>query len=142
MNLNEIHENVLSIAIKHIKENNLKINHNMISSIFDIDNILIYLNSCNLNENDMNVVYNYYSKNTNADIINDNGILYDVNNKDDILNFINKRGYSYILTQYFKLYYQEYLDDFIYKYNHPTESIVLNHYLYNICCFGCYRMYL
>lgn len=123
----EIHENVLCIAIQYIKENKITIQHSIFNCLFDIDEILMYLSTRSLNEIDTNIVYDYYSKHTNAGSISDNGIIYNISNKDDILTFIKKRGYSWIITEYLKLYYQEYIDDFIYKYKHPDEPIVLNH---------------
>jgi hypothetical protein len=48
-----------------------------------------------------------------------------------------KKGYSLILTEYLKLYYHEYIDDFSYKYKHPNEPIVLNH---NKSCFFLFFM--
>ncbi len=131
----EIHENVLCIAIQYIKENKLIITPHIFNCLFDIEDINMYLDTRSLTEMDTNIVYDYYSKHTNAGSISDNGMIYNISNKDDILAFIKKKGYSLILTEYLKLYYHEYIDDFSYKYKHPNEPIVLNH---NKSCFFCF----
>jgi hypothetical protein len=141
MHLPQIHNEVLYIAIQYIKQHNLKIDFDLIDSIFNINEIIEFLEKIKIEEIDIYVILEYYSDNTYIDIIYYKSREYYIHNKISMMLLINNGGSSEILKEYFKFYYTEYIDDFIYKYNHPTEQLLLNHYAFDICCFEFGRLY-
>jgi hypothetical protein len=141
MHLPQIHNEVLYIAIQYIKQNNLTIDFDLINTIFDINEIDEFLDRIDLKENDIYVVFEYYSNHTYYDMIYYNGSEYYIHNEISLMLLINDGGLSEILKEYFKLYYTKYIDDFIYKYNYPKEQLLLNHFAYDICCIEFGRLY-
>lgn len=141
MHLPLIHKEVLYIAFQHIKQHNLIINFDLIDTIFDIDNIEVFLDRIELNENDMYVIFDYYSNNTYYDIIYYDDKEYYIHNELSMMLLINNGGLSQILKDYFKIYYTNYINDFIYSYNHPNQYLLLNHYSFDLCCIKIGRLY-
>jgi hypothetical protein len=141
MHLPQIHSEVLYIAFQYIKQNDLKIDKDLMETIFDIDEIIEFLDNIELNENDTYVVLHFYDDYTCNDIIEYNDKIYHVHNEISMMFLINEGGLSTILSEYFSIYYTKYLSDFIYKYNNPKQQLLLNHYAIDLCCIEFCRLY-